>query len=311
MGTRISHAPLLALLGLLSLLACDSEPSLLGFDEPVIATHAELKDGKLPGESAKDGARITSLQLNFGVLTPGAPKLTVSGRASGDAYAVGLRIEELGTGYWLKPVGAADPSVPDELTFEYTLSAAVEIEPGQHTFVAAAFDKDGHAGPHYEIPVCVVSGLPDNGNSCDPDSEPPPAIVSLIWHADADLDLTVKAPNGKLYDRSNRFLLRDDGSQSFGLAFDGFPGCLRDGRRRENFVFNDRPPRGSSWLVYANLFDGCGHAAVPYELIVYRSKKNANGSFRLEAEKPVRGEFLRAQQNGGAGTPLYLTAVEF
>lgn len=295
----------------LTVLGCDSESLRLGLDEPIVVTHAELKDGDLPGEDNEDGARVTSLQLNFGVLKPGSPKLSLSGRASKDTYAVGVRIVELGSGYWLKPVGAADPSVPDELTFEFTLAAAAELPPGKHTFVGAAFDKDGKAGPHYEIPVCIASSLPDNGNACDADSEPPPAIISLTWNTDADLDLSIEAPDGKLYDRGRRFALREDGTQSFGLLFDGFPGCLRDGRRREDFVFNDRPPRGSAWLVYANLFDGCGHAAVGYELTVYRAKKNADGSFRLEASAPVRGEFLRAQQNGGAGTPLYLTAVAF
>jgi hypothetical protein len=308
MRARLVNAGLFALL---SLSACDSEPSRLGLDEPIVASNAELKQGKLPGGDADERARITSLQLNFGVLTPGAPRLTISGRASDNAYAVGLRLDDLGSGYWLKPVGAADPSVPDELTFEYTISAGLEIEPGMHNFVAAAFDENGQAGPHYEIPVCVVSGLPDNGNSCDATNEPPPAIVSLIWHTDADLDLSIQAPNGKLYDRGNRFLLNEDGSLNFGLEYDGFPACLRDGRRRENFVFYDPPKRGTSWLVYANLFDGCGRSAVPYELIVYRSRKSGDGTFSLEPETLVNGEFLRAQQNGGAGTPLYLTAVDF
>lgn len=295
----------------LALLGCESESQLLGLDEPIIVSHAELKDGELPGEGAKSGVRITSMQLNFGVLRPGVPRVTISGRSEGGAYAVGIRIAELGSGYWLQPVGAPDPSVPGELTFEFALAAASELPAGNHTIVAAAFDKNGKAGPHYEIPVCIASLLPDNGNACDKETEPPPAIISLSWHTDADLDLTIRAPNGKVYDRGNRFLLDDEGEQRFGLAFDGFPGCLRAGRRQETFVFYEKPAVGSSWLVSANLFDGCGHAAVGYELTVYRSKKNADGSFRLEADAPVRGEFLRAQQNGGAGTPLYLTAVEF
>jgi hypothetical protein len=245
------------------------------------------------------------------VITPGAPNLSVSGRVSDDTYAVGIRIKELGTGYWLKPVGAPDPSLPGELTFDYVLSAATVIEPGNHTFVAAAFDADGRAGPEYEVAVCVVSDLPDNNNACDPSNEPPPAIVSLTWHADSDLDLSIQAPDGTTYDRVNRSSFRDDGSIGFGLEFDGSTGCVVDGKRRENLVWYDEPERGSTWLVYANLFDACHHAAVAFEATVYRRQRNADGSFRLEADEPVRGELLRVQQNGGAGNPLYLSAIQF
>jgi hypothetical protein len=300
---------IIGLLGLTLVSACDSENYSLGLSEPIVAQHAELKKGDLP--SHDEGARVTSFQLNFGVISPGAPNLSVSGRVSEDTYAVAIRIKELGTGYWLKPVGAPDPSVPGELTFDYVLSAANAIEPGNHTFVAAAFDENGRAGPEYEVPVCVVSDLPDNQNACDPSKEPPAAIVSLTWHADADLDLSIEAPDGKTYDRVNRSFTNEDGDVSFGLEFDGSTGCVVDGKRRENFVWNDAPEQGSTWLVYANLFDACHHTAVGFEATVYRRKRNSDGTYRLDADEPVRGEFLRVQQNGGAGSPLYLTAIEF
>lgn len=290
-----------------ALTACDSETYYVGLGEPIVAQHAELKKGKLP--SHDDGTLVTSLQLNFGVITPGAPSLSVSGRASGDAYSVGIRLQELGSGYWAKPVGAPDPSLPDELTFDFVLAAATDLEPGNHTFVAAAFDESGRAGPEYEVPVCVVPDIPDNRNACDPSNEPPPAIVSLRWHSDADVDLSIIAPDGKTYDRSNRSSFREDGSISFGLESDGSTGCIVDGKRRENFVWNDAPK--GTWLVYANLFDSCHETAIQFEATVYRSHRNGDGTFRLDADEPVRGEFLRVQQNGGAGNPLYLTAIEF
>lgn len=302
---RARWTPALALASLL--FACDSEPYYVGIGEPIVAKNAELKKGDLPAND--EGVRVTSLQLNFGVITPGAPSLSVTGRVSDDAYSVGIRLKELGSGYWVKPVGAADPSVPGELTFDLNISAATEIKSGNHTFAAVAFDESGRAGPEYEVPVCVVSEIPDNLNACDPANEPPPAIVSLTWHSDADVDLILVAPDGKTYDRSRRSFLNEDGSISFGLEFDGSAGCTLDGRRRENFVWND-PPEGT-WLVYANLFDACGEAAVSFEATVYRKRRNRDGTFRLDADEPVRGEFLRLQQNGGDGNPLYLTTVEF
>jgi hypothetical protein len=289
------------------LFACESQPYYVGINEPIVAKNAELKKGELP--SHDDGVLVTSLQLNFGVITPGAPSLSVSGRVSDDAYSVGIRLKELGSGYWLKPVGAEDPSVPGELTFDYSISAATALEPGNHTFVAAAFDEKGRAGPEYEVPVCVVAPIPDNGNACDPENEPPPAILSLTWHSDADVDLIVVAPDGKTYDRSHRSSLNEDGSIRFGLEFDGSTGCIVDGKRRENFVWNDAPE--GTWLVYANLFDACHEAAVTFEATVYRKRRDNDGGFRLDADEPLHGEFLRVQQNGGAGNPLYLTAIEF
>jgi hypothetical protein len=302
---------IIGLLGLAVLSACGSEDHFVGLSEPIVAQHAELKKGELP--SHDEGVRVTSFQLNFGVITPGAPNLSVSGRVSPDAYAVGIRIKELGTGYWLKPVGAPDndPSLMGELTFDFLLSAASEIEPGHHTFVAAAFDESGRAGPEYEVPVCVASDLPDNENACDPSNEPPAAIVSLTWHADADVDLSIQAPDGKTYDRVNRSFTNEDGDIAFGLEFDGSTGCVVDGKRRENFVWYEEPERGSTWLVYANLFDACHHTAVAFEATVHRKRRNGDGTFRLEADEPVRGEFLRVQQNGGAGNPLYLSAIQF
>jgi hypothetical protein len=288
---------------------CASETYDVGLDEPILAQRAELKHGKLP-EGPEDRATITSLQLNFGVLRSGASNVSLSGRTSDDAYAVAIRFEDLGSGYWLKPVGAPDPTVPGELTFDFTFQAATDIEPGTHSLLAVAFDERGRPGPVYTVPVCVVSDLPDNRNVCDATREPPPVIVSLSWNTDADLDLIIEGPASVRYDRSHRSE-SDGDTQRWGLELDGSTGCLLDGRRRENFVFDELPEEGSTFLAYASFFDACGHAAVRFELTVYRARRGAGGTYRLVAEPSVRGEFVRAQQSGGVGTPLYLRAITF
>lgn len=305
-----------ATLAALWLLAgCESQQYLVGLDEPIIVHQAELKHGDLPGIDAGDDYdpeadnRITSLELNFGVMKPGAPNLAVKGRATSDVYAVAIRILELGDGYWLKPVGIEDPTLPGELTFDFLLDVAVEIEPGRHTFAAVAFDKDGRAGQQYKIPVCVGSDIPDNGNACNAETPPPPAVASLSWNADADLDLTIIAPDGTVYNRSNRVVM-EDGRQVAGLDADGVTACLGDGRRRENFVWNERPGEGA-WLAYANLFDACGKTAVSFELAIYQRHRNDDGTFSQVLGPTIRGQFVRAQANGGVGTPLYLMPIEF
>lgn len=304
------------------LLACDSEPFRLGVDQPIFVHNGQLRDGKLPGSRASDdqgpdpkSAQITSFSLGFGVLLPGTPNATVSGRTNGKAYAVGLRFLDLGDGYWLVPAGAEDPANPTELSFELAFDAAIAIEPGLHDLAVVAFDENGKAGQQSVLSVCVGSDIPDNLNSCNPETAPPIAVTSLSWNADSDLDLIIVAPNGQRFDRSNRLLLDNGmldaaGKPLAGLDRDGSTACLKDGRRRESFVWNAEPAQGD-WLVYANLFDACGAAAVSFELTTYRSQHNEDGSYELVPDAPVHGELVRAQQNGGAGAPLYLGSVKF
>jgi hypothetical protein len=304
-----------ALIALRLTAGCDSEPHLVGLDEPIVVHQAEFKRGDLPGVAGGDDYddqadnRVSSLEKRFGVMKPGAPNLGVVGRVTGDVYAVAIRILDLGSGYWLKPVGPEDPTVPGELTFDFLLDAAIEIEAGRHTLAAVAFDKNGRAGQQYTLSICVGSDVPDNLNACSPQNAPPPAVASLSWNADADLDLTVVAPDGTVYDRSNRFVMDGD-QQLAGLDADGVTGCLLDGRRRENFVWNELPGQGA-WLAYANLFDACGKPAVSFELTLYRSQRNDDGTFAQVPTRTIRGEFIRAQANGGAGDPLYLLPIEF
>lgn len=291
------------------LVACDSEPYDVGVDQPIIAPSAEFKRGALRAGSA-DGARVTSLELNFGVLRAGAINVPLEGRTSDDAYSVAIRFEDLGSGYWLRPVGSPDPTLPGELTFDFSFQAASDIEPGRHSLIAVAFDKHGKPGPAYTETICVVSDIPDNQNACDEEREPPPAVISLSWDADVDLDLIIEGPGGVRYDRSHRSE-RDGDSDLWGLEQDGSTGCLVDGRRRENFVFHELPEEGATFLAYASFFDACSHAAVNFELTVYRAQRRSGGRYRLVKEPSVRGEFIRAQANGGAGRPLYLQAITF
>lgn len=311
MRPRVSTALLLSLL----VMACDAESGDLGLLEPIVAQQADFKHGALPGDppaaggSDEPGAQITSFSVNFGALRPGTQRASVSGRTSAEAYAVGLRITDLGSGYWLKPVGSEDPANPGQFSFEYALDVSTEIEPGTHELAVVAFDKHGNPGRQSSARICVASTLPDNLNVCNPEREPPPTIASLSWNVDADVDLIVIAPDGTRYDRTNR-QQRDGETTLVELDADGVSNCLVDGRRYENFIWHV-PPESGTWLVYANLFDACGKAGVTFELSVYRSHDNGDGTYALHEQQKLHGQFVRAQQNGGAGSPLYLAPIEF
>lgn len=306
MRARLTH-----LLALAAVLACGTEDP-LALDEPLVVQQGDFKDGPLPGTLAAPGTppnlpAITSFTLGFGVLRPGTRGAQVSGRATKEAYSVGVRFADQGSGYWVRPVGAEDPLIPGELQWQLALDAASAIEPGLHALEVVAFDAQGRPGTRTSLPVCIASELPDNLNVCNPKTEPPFAIATLHWDADSDVDLTAVAPDGTPYGRSKRSLL--SGSKVLArLDGDGVSGCLADGRRIESFAWNE--PVAGTWRLYANLFDACGKASVHFTLTLYARKQSADGTFSLEEIKRIDGELVRAQANGGAGSPLFLTELK-
>lgn len=288
--------------------ACDSVDDPIALDEPIVAHEANFKRGALPGSAPESGAepRITSLALGFGVLRPGAQNAQISGRAAGSAYSIGARLLGQGSGYWVRSVGAEDPLLPGELQWQLSFDAAVEIAPGKQLLEVVAFDSQGNAGSKSVLPVCVASDLPDNLNVCNPTTPPPAYIASLHWNGDSDLDLTAIAPDGTAYGRSKRSLRSGD-KVVVRFDGDGVSGCLADGRRRESIAFEGAP--AGPWKLYANLFDSCGAASTSFELTLYRRVQNPDGTYGLVEERTPYGQFIRAQANGGAGTPLFVTEL--
>lgn len=297
----------------LLLAACGTEDP-LALEEPLVVHQADFKEGALPERVAPAGApatdpAVTSFQLGFGVLRPGTVNASVSGRAAKSAYSVGVRFRDQGTGYWVKPMGSEDPLMPGELQWQLSLDAATHITPGLHDLEVVAFDQNGQPGSKSTQPVCVASELPDNLNVCNPKNSPPLTIASLSWNSDADLDLTVVAPDGTTYGRSKRSLL--SGTRVIArLDGDGVSGCLADGRRRESFLWNELPGPGS-WALYANLFDSCGKQSVTFELTIHQRVQNPDGTFGLSELRRVTGKLVRPQANGGAGNPLFVTELNF
>jgi hypothetical protein len=254
---------------------------------------------------------ITSFSAGFGVLRPGTRGAQISGRSSKDAYSVGVRLKDQGTGYWVRPVGGEDPLIPNELGWNLAFDAASDIEPGKHDLEVVTFDVQGKAGTKQTLSLCIASDLPDNLNVCDAKNVPPLAIVSLRWNTDADVDLSLVAPDGTTYGRSKRSLI-SNGKVIAKLDDDGVSGCLADGRRSENFAFLEVPPLGT-WDVYANLFDACTHLSVEFELSIYQRVGNPDGTFALSelSTQRVNGQLLRQQSNGGAGNATFVTDLTF
>jgi hypothetical protein len=284
-----------------AVVACDGKAAPTALDEPVRVKSAQFIDGPLPGSLPGTGGppdlRVTTITSTSRVALPGQAGKKIDGRASNRASAIGIRFTDIGSGYWVFPLGAPDPQFPGELSWEAELDFALSTsdQPGFHPLRVVAIDGAGTAGEQGEIDVCLASRTPDNLSSCDPKIAPPDAVITLYWDADADLDLRVALPSGRTVDPKHP--LTDPGvdggasSPDVGvISRDSLASCVRDGRRQEDLVWQKRPQGNVD--LYVQLFDPCGKQASSFTLVVYEA----------EGQVPQRHLVERFRQNGRVNT---------
>jgi hypothetical protein len=298
-----------------ALVACGGEPITTELQEPLSVEGAQFREGPLPGASP-----LTAEELNQGaepvapyptppdvagrIVTPSEVGFTVSGRASTDAYAVGFQLSGLGSGYWLVPVGAPDPSNGNELLWNAILNFGGSLEPGRRGLLVAAVDGQGRAGTQRELELCVRAPVTDNLNACDPTVAPPALVVSLGWQNEADLDLVIVAADGSLVDQANT---RGNGGGTTGVQLerDANGGCLPSGAPRENLFWQDSPPPGV-YSIYVNLHDACGELAAPFIVTAHLREQDGDQYRQIETFR-IAGEAVSLQANGGRARGLWVT----
>ncbi|HEV8246527.1 MAG TPA: hypothetical protein VGP93_12195 [Polyangiaceae bacterium] len=313
-----------ALLGLLAL-ACGGEPITRELAEPLRANGAQFREGTLPGSAPLNGDDIaagvgprapyvTGFDLVGKTLTAGEVDRSASGRTSVDGVAVGLRLADAGSGYWLLPVGGADALNNDEPTWSMKLSFGRDLV-GPHTLLAAAFDEQGRSGTQSSVDLCFLPEVPDNGNACDSATPPPAFVVSLHWDSEVDLDLEVITPNGKLVDSRHPSTALEDADGKVDpnvpgtglIDIDSNRDCVADGKRRENLVFQEKPALGT-YLVYANLFDACSEDSVRFQVSFHSAVDGADpGTYGVAETYQQAGELAALQANAGKGIGLFVT----
>lgn len=314
------------LLASLLLLGCGEEKSLSGLGEPVRVRTGVFREGELPGTPPSDAGApamptITSLETASGLVAPGQGAKAYLGRASTTAYSVGVRLAGLGTGWWMVPVGGADPSFGNELTWQFTADFGGDLPPGLHALRFVAIDGAGRGGAQRDVRVCVLPAVPDNLHACDPTIAPPDTVVSLAWDVDADLDLVVVTPEGDVVDgRRPTTAAPGDGGvvppaalndPSTGvLDRNSNGGCHVDRIRRENVVWQG-PPRPGVYRVYVNLFDACRQPAVRYRVTVTRRRAPEGDAGAGEQFETVRrdGVLGALAANGGARLGTFVTEL--
>jgi len=325
----MSKAWLLLLLAAASLLGCSSESLTAGITEPIRARYgngrnAQFLSGELPGtppltdqeilNGATPNAPTASLSVSLGKVHQAETGFVASGSTSSEAVAIGIRLMDAGSGYWVLPVTGLDPTKPGSYNWNATLDFGGGIEPGKHPLGVVAIDAAGHAGSQFTIPLCVLSDIPDNSSACSATDKPPFSVISLNWDTPVDLDLRVITPAGKIVDPKHPSTANAVDGQFNATAkgvgvfdADAERNCVHTGYRRENLVWQDAPPAGT-YLVYVSLFDSCGQAAVRFNVSLNRpGPAGDGGTHQLESTFSQAGELLAVDADAGAKLGLFVT----
>lgn len=294
---------------------CGEEES-LGADEPFRARNAQFFEGELPGAPA--GAQppegrpvVTSIELQNPITVPGQAQKSIRGRVTEDAFSVGVRLKDFGSGYWVVPIGSSEPQNPGESVWSLSADISASLPSGPITLVAVAFDAEGRPGVQRETTLCIASRIPDNGAACLPGRELPEVVFVLEWSADTDVDLEVLTPEGRLITPKKPLVNQPGGSPAAPAAdearilADSVGACVPDGFRQESLVFQKRPPRGSKWQIFANLFDSCGVDSVSFELTVFEPR-GAGDERKLVPVFSRSGLLGARDETGGSDTGLLL-----
>ena len=341
----------LGFIGVLLLVGCSGENTQVGTGEPFrihapakVSWAAQFVKGELPGsppppEKSPAGPPAPSAEggapkpdngpnvikvLSFSTPNPiyqgqGNVGIT-SGDASSGSYSVGLKLDGIGTGYWVVPVGAPDFNFADgTLTWEAVADFEPSIPAGYRYLQAVPFDEQGNAGQQKFNKVCIASAstAPNDFNACNHQGKLPEAVISLSWDTNVDLDLQVLTPSGRFVDSKHPTAQppSDAGVIPTDTAYidrDSNAGCSVDGIRRENLIFPHGAPPHGVYGIYANLFDACKQSSVRFTVSVYSAKNGEDGGDRhLATFLEKSGELLDFQANGGVGRGLFVSEFKF
>jgi hypothetical protein len=300
-----------------------------GIGQPIVVESAQFISGALPGPPPPDASTasdaglgsdarpiVTDISVANAVISQGEQGLAVTGHASTGAQTVGVRFEDLGTGYWVVPLGAPDPSDDNLLTWQLTADFAKGLPPGFHNLVFSAIGAAGGAGTESGLPVCVDTPVPDNLNICAPSRPPPPAVLSLSWDNPVDLQLTVRSPSGAILGAGIQTTTPDGGAVGSAVV-DAGSGPVLDRESNANCVIDDidrddlvwqSPPEAGTYQVWVDLFRACGQAAVTFTVTLWLPETEPDGNQRLVEQSPpvAKGELTALQANGGATAGLFV-----
>jgi len=302
--------------------AASTDPT--GGGEPFRVRSAQFIPGELPGKAPvsstsssaphTDRPSITAVMSPNNVVHLGEGGKKLAGEATTVSRSVGIALHGVGTGYWVMPLGGVNPQT-DNLVWSAAADFDHALVPGKRELRVVAFDEHGVAGQQAALTICVDGDVPDNLHVCDPKRPLPQAVISLRWDSNVDLDLQVLTPDDDWLDAKNRATAQPDDMGGLpddvgAIDRDSNAGCVIDGIRAENLVWNKVAPQGR-YGIYANLYDACHLPAVRFRAEVYSLVTDDAGDDKLQRFYANGGELLDLSANGGSGRGLFVTEFVF
>jgi hypothetical protein len=294
---------------------CSDHPSEYGTgsaEEPLHVTYKDLKGAVLDGQfvpgpipQGSAGPEVQTITSLNPLMIAGTIGKHVTGDVGPGSFSVAVRFDDIGTGYWIVPVGPPDPQVPGALTYDFLYDVARSAPPGRHRMLLSAANGDGTFGPLNEFPVLIKGPRPDGH-----------VVVSLTWDTNADLDLVVVTPSGKRVDPKhvNTAAVDPDAgavpSDTGQLDRDSNAACMRDEYREEDLVWPaGNPdagvppvqPEPGEYTVNVDEFESCGAPATDFVLGIWVDGQQAYSQ---------AGRLLDVQADEG-GPGLFVTNFHF
>jgi hypothetical protein len=325
------------LLAALVLCGCsDGQKNPVGAEAPFRLRNAEFFAGTLPGSaplpagtpfSDDDPARLVVVSL-ASIVTQGQAGRGISGNATTKTWSIGMNLQGIGSGWWAIPAGDLDGTmVPPNLSFGAKADFGLDLPVGPATLELVAIDQQGVAGPHTEFPFCIASSGPDGVSVCPAAKvQVPAAAITLSWDVNADLDLQVTTPDGKLVTPKDPYVVDDEAGDMTKphIDRDSNPNCVLDGARRESLIWptpktgSAEPPSGV-YGIHVNLFSACGQQAVHFKVQVTTAVPadtgSAGASDDSESIEKVRfersGELVPVQTNPTESAGSFVTEYDF
>lgn len=285
-----------------------------GIAEPLRIESGQFTPGALPGSatSTADGGvnpQVTDVGITNTIVEQGEIGLLLSGHATTDTQAIAVAFADMGTGYWVVPVGAPDPTDNGLLTWQMAADFGRDLPPGNHNLAFAAIAPDGSSGTQFTTAICLDTPVPDNDNVCVPKRNPPAAVLSLSWDTPVSLDLVVQTPSGGVIGGSSSQGTTGTNATTSGAVIDHVSNlnCVIDNIDREDVVWQAVPATGT-YDVWVDLFSACGKSAVSFTVSLWLAETQKDGTERLVEQQPpiATGVLTSLQANGGSGPGLYV-----
>jgi len=244
--------------------ACRGLSEDIGLGADLRVAGGQFLGGNVEAAGPGGGPAVVSVFNSLTAVQPGERDKPLSGSldAAATAVALGLRGD---SGYWIVVAGPPALDAPDLPTFAATLSFSPELPLGDLVLIVRAVDAQGRFGAPASVPLASAPASPPMGS----------LVVSLGWDTESDLDLHVVTPDGvEIWARNiNSYKAPLPGTpvdasawQSGGiLDFDSNAGCVIDGRRQENVVWQAAPPVGT-YLVRVDTASLCGTPAARWSV---------------------------------------------